>query len=151
MQSIYYKELAHAIQEAKSHHPQGKPGKLVVPLLNSSLSATTPEPGAARVSLSPGPGGEASRPTVSRGSKPRLSRLLSRAPAAACMGSSTGRGIRLALRWLRGSSDEATGAQMTAKTTAGPDIGPRSSVTTQNTDCHGKTGFLLPERFLSSS
>lgn len=86
--SIYYKELAHAIQEAKSHHPQGKPGKLVVSLLNSSLSPTISETGAATVSVS-GQGQEkTSVPAHHQAERASrlLSCLLSRAPAAACLG-----------------------------------------------------------------
>lgn len=89
-QSIYYKELAHAFQEAKSHHPQGKPGKLVVSLLNSSLSPTTPEPGAATGSASAQGQEKTSVPAHTRAetASPLLSCLLSGAAAAACRGPS---------------------------------------------------------------
>ena len=87
---IYYKELAHAIREAKSHHPQGEPGKLVVSLLNSSLSPTISEPGAATVSVSAQGQEETSVPAHRQAerARPLLSCLLSRAPAAACLGPS---------------------------------------------------------------
>ena len=78
-QSIHYKELAHAIQEAKSHHPQGKPGKLMVSLLNSSLSPTTPEPGAATESAS-AQGQEKKRPS------PQLAETASPSSPAFCPG-----------------------------------------------------------------